>query len=120
MNPNPLTEAEFDKLEELLEAEVFAGDAMRLDEVQAVIAAVVTSPQPIPPAVWLPEVLGKGMESGDDPQVGETVELLMRLNNDIAAALLADETISPMLYPLDEDCQEYDFAAWADAYIFGA
>lgn len=120
MNPNPLTEAEFDKLEELLEAEVFAGDAMRLDEVQAVIAAVVTSPQPIPPAVWLPEVLGKGVESADDPLVGETVELLMRLNNDIAAALLADETISPMLYPLDEDCQEYDFAAWADAYIFGA
>jgi uncharacterized protein len=120
MNPNPLTDADFDRLEELLEAEVFAGDAMRLDEVQAVIAAVVTSPQPIPPAVWLPEVLGQGVESADDPQVGEVVELLMRLNNDIAAALLADETISPMLYPLDEDCKEYDFSAWADAYIFGA
>jgi len=119
MNPNPLTEADFDRLEELLEHEVFQGDAMRLDEAQAVICAVVSAPEPIAPNVWLPEVLGKGMESGD-PVVAETVELLMRLNNDIATALLADETISPILYPVDESCEDYDFEAWADSYVFGA
>ena len=119
MNPNPLTEADFDRLEELLEHEVFQGDAMRPDEAQAVICAVVSAPEPIAPNVWLPEVLGKGMESGD-PVVAETVELLMRLNNDIATALLADETISPILYPVDESCEDYDFEAWADSYVFGA
>jgi len=46
--------------------------------------------------------------------------LLLRLNNDIAAALLADETVSPILYPIDETCEDYDYAAWADSYIFGA
>ncbi len=120
MNPNPLSEAELDRLEELLEAEVFAGEAMRLDEAQAVLCAVVSGPEPIMPGVWLPEVLGEGMAAGGNPDVEEAIELLMRLNNQIAADLLADETVAPMLYPVDEACTEYDFAAWADAYIFGA
>lgn len=119
MNPTPLTDAELDRLEELLEAEVFADEAMRLDEVQAVLCAIVSGPEPVQPNVWLPEVLGKGMEK-DDPVVAETVELLMRLNNDIAAALLADETVAPVLYPEDESCETYDYAAWADSYVFGA
>ena len=120
MNPNPLSDSELDRLEELLEAEVFAGEAMRLDEVQAMLCAVVSGPEPVSPGVWLPEALGKGMEGTSDPLVAETLELLMRLNNDIAAALLADETVSPVLYPLDESCEEYDYAAWADSFIFGA
>ena len=120
MNPNPLTDDDLDRLEELLEAEVFAGEAMRLDEVQAMLCAVVSSPEPVPPAVWLPEALGKGMDNVDNPAVPEVVELLMRLNNDIAAALLADETVAPVLYPVDESCETYDFEAWADSYVFGA
>ena len=120
MNPNPLTEAELDRLEELLEADVFLGEAMRLDEAQAMIAAVVSGPEPIAPGVWLPELLGSGAAKLNDPLVAETIELLIRLNNDIAQSLLDDETMSPLLYPVDEGSDEYDFAAWADAYIFGA
>lgn len=120
MNPTPLSESELDHLEELLEADIFAGEAMRLDEIQAVICAIVSGPEPVAPAIWLPEVLGKGLEKVNDPIVAEVIELLMRLNNDLAAALLADETISPVLYPVDESCQEYDYAAWADSYVFGA
>jgi uncharacterized protein len=120
MNPNPLTDADLDRLEELLEAEVFNGEAMRLDEAQAMLCAVVSSPVPVPPTVWLPEALGPGAKEADNAVVAETVELLMRMNNDIAAALMADETVAPMLYPVDESCEEYDFAAWADSYIFGA
>ena len=108
MNPTPLGDADLDHLEQLLEADVFQEDAMRLDEIQAILCAIVSGPLPVPPTVWLPDVLGKGMESADDPVVAETMELLMRLNNDIAAALLADETVSPVLYPLDEKCEEYD------------
>lgn len=120
MNPNPLTDADLDRLEQLLEAEVFKDEAMRLDEVQAMLCAVVSSPVPVSPAVWLPEALGEGMAAGGNAEVEETLELLMRLNNDIAAALLADETVSPVLYPLDETCEEYDYEAWADSYVFGA
>ncbi|UCV06289.1 YecA family protein [Dechloromonas denitrificans] len=120
MNPTPLSESELDHLEELLEADVFAGEAMRLDEIQAMLCAIVSGPEPVAPAVWLPEALGKGLTSTDDPVVAETLELLMRLNNDIAAALLADDTVSPVLYPIDETCEAYDYAAWADSYVFGA
>lgn len=119
MNPNPLSDADLDRLEVLLEAEVFQGEAMRLDEVQAMLCAVVSSPVPIEPAVWLPEALGQGMEAGGDA-VEEAIELLMRLNNDIASALMADETVAPVLYPVDESCEEYDYEAWADSYVFGA
>jgi len=119
MNPNPLAESDFDRLEELLDADIFA-EAMRLDEIQAMLCAVVSGPEAVLPSVWLPEALGAGLEASGDPRVAETIELLMRLNNDIAAALLADETISPILYPLDESCEEYDYAAWADTYVFGA
>lgn len=120
MNPNPLTETELDHLEQLLEAEIFAGEAMRLDEVQAMLCAVVSGPEPVEPALWLAEALGKGVETSDDAVVAETVELLMRLNNDIARSLMADETVALLLYPVEEDSEDYDYEAWADAYVFGA
>ncbi|QRM21037.1 UPF0149 family protein [Dechloromonas sp. TW-R-39-2] len=120
MNLAPLNDSDLDRLEQVLEADVFQGDAMRLDEIQAILCAIVSGPIPVAPAVWLPDVLGKGAEKTDDPQVAEALELLMRLNNDIAAALLADETVSPVLYPIDESCENYDYAAWADSYVYGA
>ena len=120
MNPAPLSDSDLDHLEQLLEADVFQGDAMRLDEIQAMLCAIVSGPVPVAPATWLPEALGKGLENASDPQVLEALDLLMRLNNDIAAALLNDETIAPVLYPLDETCADYDYAAWADTYVFGA
>ena len=119
MNPNPLTEADLDRLEELLEAEIFNQEVMRLDEAQALICAVASGPQPVPPAEWLPEVLGENAGKLDQADVAETVDLLMRLYNDIAQSLADDQTMSPLVYPLDENSEEYDFAAWADAYIYG-
>ncbi|MDR2186693.1 MAG: UPF0149 family protein [Azonexus sp.] len=120
MNPNPLTDDDLDRLEKLLEAEVFADEAMLLDEIQAMLCAIVSGPEPTPPAVWLAEALGEGEKPGGDPLIEEAIELLMRLNNDIAAALLAGESVSPILYPLDEEGEKYDYATWADGYIFGA
>jgi uncharacterized protein len=120
MNPNPLTDDELDRLEQLLDHAIFAGDAMRLDEIQAMLCALVSGPVPVAPSVWLPEALGQGLNHGNDPVVLETLALLMRLNNDLAAALLANEMIAPVLYPIDEHCEKYDYLAWADTYIFAA
>lgn len=120
MNNQPLTDDELDRLEILLEAEVFGGEAMRLDEIQAMLCAVISGPEPVAPTLWLPEALGDGLSAADNPIVAETVGLLMRLNNDIAAALLANETVAPVLYPVDENAEEYDYEAWADSFVFGA
>ena len=53
MNPAPLDDSDLDRLEQLLEADVFQGDAMRLDEIQAMLCAIVSGPVPVTPAVWL-------------------------------------------------------------------
>ena len=119
MNPNPLTEADFDRIEELLDMSFAGDDAMQLDEVQAMLCAVVSSPDAVLPTVWLPEVFG-GRMPDDCPELRELAELLMRLNNDIARALLAEETVAPVLYPVSEASEDYDYATWADAYVFGA
>lgn len=114
-----LTDSDLDRLEELLDSPVFKGEAMRLDEIQAMLCAVVSAPEPVLPSVWLPEVLGEDPEYESESQAMEVVELLMRLNNDIAGALQQDETVAPILYPLDEEGQDYDYASWADAYVYG-
>lgn len=119
MNERPLTERELDRLEELLDSPAFKGEAMRLDEVQAMLCAVVSAPETILPSVWLPEALGEEPEYESEAQAMEVMELLMRLNNDIARVLMQDETVAPILYPLDEEGTEYDFASWADAYVYG-
>ena len=119
MNPNPLSDSDLDRLEQLLEADVFQEDAMRLDEIQAMLCAVVSGPVPVEPAVWLSEALGEGAKS-DDPAVAETVELLMRLNNDVARSLMENDTVEILLYPVEENSEEYDYEAWADAYVYGA
>lgn len=119
MNEHPLTESELDRLEELLDSPAFKGEAMRLDEIQAMLCAVVSGPEPVLPSVWLPEALGEDPEYESETQAMEVVNLLMRLNNDIASALQQDENVAPILYPLDEEGKEYDFASWADAYVYG-
>ena len=60
MNPNPLADSDLDRLEQLLEADVFQGDAIRLDEIQAMLCAIVSGPVPVAPAVWLPGRWARG------------------------------------------------------------
>jgi uncharacterized protein YecA (UPF0149 family) len=56
MNQQPLTEADYDRIEVLLDSPLAGESAMQLDEVQAMLCAVVSAPDPIQPGVWLPEV----------------------------------------------------------------
>lgn len=114
-----LSESELDRLELLLEAPAFKGEAMRLDEIQAMLCAVLSGPETILPSVWLAEALGEEPEYESEAQAMEIIELLTRFHNDIADMLLRDETVAPILYPLDEEGSEYDYASWADAYVYG-
>ena len=40
MNPNPLSESDLDRLEQLLDADVFAGESMRLDEIKRRLSGI--------------------------------------------------------------------------------
>lgn len=121
MNSLPtFSEADLDRLEELLHSAVFKDEAMELDELQALICAVVSGPESIPTSVWLPAALGENPAYASSDQASEMLTLVMSFYNDIAATLLANEGWELILYPFADDPEELDFAAWADAYIFGS
>lgn len=121
MNPvPPFSEDDLDKLEALLNSEIFRDEAMQLDELQALICAVVSGPELIPPHIWLPAALGEHPAYASADQASEVLNLVMSFYNDIAATLLANDGWELILYPFEDDPEELDFASWADAYIFGS
>lgn len=120
MNPNPaFSEAELDRLEELLDSAIFKDEAMQLDELQALICAVVSGPEAVPTSVWLTAALGEDPAYESAEQANEVLSLVMGFYNDIADTLQQDEPWELILYPFADDPEELDYAAWADAYIYG-
>lgn len=118
--PQTFSEADLDRLEELLDSPVFKDEAMQLDELQALICAVVSGPQTVPPSVWLTAALGESPAYESELQAGEVLDLVMRFYNDIAATLQQGDDWELILYPFADDPEDLDFATWADAYIYGS
>jgi uncharacterized protein len=109
----PLSEAEWDRLDDLL-IEVGADDGMDIVEAHGLLTAVVSMPGMIMPSTWQPIVFGgePSFESMDEAQ--EMMGLLMRLNNQISDELHAGAFV-PLGYP-DEEVIE----GWCSGYIRGA
>lgn len=118
--PQTFSEAELDRLEELLDSPVFRDEAMQLDELQAMLCAVVSAPQAVPASVWLTAALGESPAYESELQAGEVLDLIMRFHDDIAATLQQGDEWELILYPFADDPEELDFATWADAYIYGS
>ncbi len=120
MNSLPaFSEAELDRLEALLDSSIFKDEAMQLDELQALICAVVSGPEPIPTSVWLPAALGENPAYATESQASEVLTLVMGFYNAIATTLAESEEWELILYPFADDPEELDFATWTDAYIYG-
>lgn len=113
------TEADLDQLETLLDDPAFGGEPMLLDELQAMFCAILSSPQPVPPAAWLPAALGGDFSAEPSVQVNEVIDLMMRFYNALAETLAEGEGLELILYPDEEETENYDFATWAEAYLFG-
>ncbi|MEZ2299985.1 UPF0149 family protein [Variovorax sp. RCC_210] len=123
---SPLSEDEFNELEQFLLYHVDTEDVMTLDMADGFLHAIAIGPTTIPPSQWLPKVWGTQemmppMDSID--QLNHMLGLVMRHFNSIIAGLEGDpREISPcwttMTYEGDE--QEYDDAeAWAYGFIEG-
>lgn len=112
---NPLCESDLDRLESLLESECFAGEAMLLDEVQALFCALASGPVAVPLSVWLPVVLG---EHELPVEMSELQTLLESFKAQITWELENGAGVAPILYPVAEDSEDLDFSAWADAYLY--
>ena len=118
-NQHPLSENELNRLEDLLTAGVFKDQAMRLDELQGTFCALASGPGSVAPSVWLPAVLGCDEVADSDSLVAEAIDLLLRFYNETAAALADGEAPQLLFYPLAEDADDLDYAAWADGYLYG-
>jgi uncharacterized protein len=117
MNTIAIDEAALDRIEELLYE---YPEAMRLDELQGFLCAVVTTPQPLPPAEWLPHVLGDPVEDAPVEADPELDQLLIALHDAIAADFAAGRAVLPIVYGVnDSEESPLDYAAWTNAYLYG-
>lgn len=114
-----LDDAEIDRLEEVLASEIFHGEAMRLDELQALFCAVVSAPEPVLPSIWIPAALGAAPVYETEAQMQEVMGVLMRFYNETAETLARGAPLQLVLYPVDAVSDDSDYGAWADAYLYG-
>ena len=118
----PLTNAEISHLETLLASPAFKQQAMGLDEIQGFLCAVISGPQQVSAALWLPAVLGNPDYASAD-QAQAVKDLLLRFHTEIVADLAAGESLGLVLN-LTEPANaaadgEYDYSAWCQAYLDG-
>ncbi|MEQ1517077.1 MAG: YecA family protein, partial [Usitatibacteraceae bacterium] len=118
----PLTNAEITHLETLLASPAFKKQAMGLDEIQGFLCAVISGPQQVAPAQWLPAVLGNPEYEGPE-QEQAVKDLLLRFHAEILADLAAGESLGLVRHLADpsdaNDEGEYDYSAWCQAYLDG-
>jgi uncharacterized protein len=112
----PLTGAELDRLETLLDAPAFADTAMRTDALHGFLTAVASAPVPIAEARWLAEALGNG--AATDAERDDARALLRRLYGEIALSLVEGHGVDPLVYA-PEDGGEPGYGAWCEGYLAG-
>ena len=114
----PLTEQEIAQLENWLASPAFHGRAMTLDRLQGFLAAIISAPDQIAPAIWLPQALGRirpdSMEEAQTP-----MELLKRFYNEIAENLCAQRPLKLLLKPQKGNGEAFDYQPWCEGYIAG-
>ena len=116
----PLTDAEFDRLDDFLRS-VNPGEGMSLEELDGFFCALICSPEIVPPSEYMPHIFGGELVQGHGvstlEEAQELLNLLTRHWNTIAATLLRDEP-----YPvLIEQGGEDDLAGeeWARGFVLG-
>src|SRR2546430_13549256 len=95
-----LTDAELDRLAEFLSKSA-GGQAMNIEELDGLFAALIAGPENVMPSEYLPEVFGGEMsdacEFGSLDEANDILELMMRHWNTIAETLHKHEVHVPLL-----------------------
>jgi len=97
----PLSDQEFDELDQFLLSDRCPEDAMTMDTLHGFLTAIVIGPETIPMSEWLPHVWGS--ESGNalkfqsDQESERIMKLLMRFMNEIAITFdIAPKEFEPL------------------------
>jgi uncharacterized protein len=101
INDEPLSDEEFDELDEFLLSERCPEDAMTMDSLHGYLTAIVIGPEPVAVSEWLPKVWGS--ESGQAPafrsekEFEQIMELLLRFMHEIAVTFeVAPKEFEPL------------------------
>ncbi|MEZ5665099.1 MAG: UPF0149 family protein [Burkholderiaceae bacterium] len=127
MNPfAPLSETEFDELENFLLYEVDTEEVMMLDMIDGFFHAIAIGPTTVPPKQWLPKIWGTAEmmpPMASIEQLNHILDLVMRHFNSIIAGLEDDpRELSPCWQTtiFGDPAQEYDDAeGWAYGFVEG-
>jgi uncharacterized protein len=86
----PLSEADFDDLADLLAADWAPETTMDLEQLDGFLAGLICAPRVVLPSAYVPAIFGDTQPEFPDRQTAQRFfELLMRRNNQIATALNA-------------------------------
>src|SRR5574343_864612 len=127
MNPfAPLSETEFDELENFLLYEVDTEEVMMLDMIDGFFHAIAIGPTTVPPKQWLPKIWGTAEmmpPMASIEQLNHILDLVMRHFNSIIAGLEDDPRELSPCWPttiFGDAAQEYDDAeGWAYGFVEG-
>ena len=115
----PLSEKEFDELDQFLLSERSPEDAMTMDTLHGYLTAIAIGPETIMPAEWLPRVWGQ--EDGAAPKWKNAKEeerilnLIMRFMNEVLVTFeVAPKEFEPLFCEHDDDNGDtlIDAEAW--------
>jgi uncharacterized protein len=120
MDAQPLSEAEFDRLAEVLKR---LGDkrAMNLEMVDGFFAALICGPDIVPPSEYLPEIWGGQMVNEPvfetKPVLQEFMSLLMRHWNSVSRVLQSGNVYLPLLVEDENGVARAN--DWANGFVHG-
>jgi yecA family protein len=120
MKPQPLTDAEFDRLSAVL-GRFDNQRPMNLEQLDGFFAALICGPVNVPPSEYLPVILGDDIVLEDtvnaQPVLQDFLSLLMRHWNAIVDTLHSGEVFLPLLL---QDENEISHANdWAKGFLRG-
>ena len=120
MNSQPLSEAEFDRLADVLKH--FGGKwGMNLEMIDGFFAALICGPDHVPPSEYLPEVWGGGMI--DEPVfeskalLQDFMSMLMRHSNAVSRTLQSGDVYLPLLLEAENGMAHAN--DWANGFMRG-
>jgi uncharacterized protein len=115
----PLSDKEFDELDQFLLSERCAEDGMTMDTLHGYLTALVVGPQEVLLAEWLPHVWGPSPKDAPKFKSGKEfdriVGLIVRFMNEIAVTLeVAPKEFEPLFCEYEEEGRMLlDGEAWA-------
>lgn len=99
----------------LLDSRAENSSTMRLDEAQAFLLALISGPDPVDAALWLPEILAEEHRF-DAAEQQHIAELLTAWVDDMRAELQQGRLPEPVLYPDEQGGTDY--YTWCNAYLY--